>query len=219
MSLLLANRSLIRKSSVIPTDVFAHYKFDGNFLDESPNGYNLSEITIGTGATPVSFDTDRKLQPGSAVKFLNTTAASDSAYLSVLTPTFDPSAGISVSYWMKVIGNAPNADTHIELGGVRFVNYNVFLSPTNTIRVGSISTNYIVNIDEWHYYSVMFTDSVFYLYVDGVLEYTETATITLGNGLAFGWGVGNYPFWGLLDDVRIFERILTINEISALYNE
>ncbi len=104
-------------------------------------------------------------------------------------------------------------------------------NPPNN-RVG-FRINYDNNVDSeinsvhsnvWSHVAVTFTEEgLVRLYVNGVQSSSgmtgNASTITSENNLAIGNRASNYirPFDGLIDDVMVFNKVLTPNEISSLY--
>lgn len=73
--------------------------------------------------------------------------------------------------------------------------------------------------NQWAHFVLNFdgANQVFQLYINGVLEDTETVAPSSFTGL-----IGNFPepfggFDGAIDDLRVYDRILTVDEITALY--
>lgn len=90
-----------------------------------------------------------------------------------------------------------------------------------------LGTGFITN---WHFYSVVFTNSIIYTYIDGVARGSgawspptypgigsmpKPRQIWLGKGTA---AAANNSMFGYLDDITIFNRSLTLGEIKSLYN-
>lgn len=78
---------------------------------------------------------------------------------------------------------------------------------------------------EWHHIVGLKTSSALQVYIDGVLKEglnnTGTITYTLGTDFFVGRH-GNaeifYDFNGIINNVRIYDRILSAQEIEELYN-
>jgi len=92
----------------------------------------------------------------------------------------------------------------------------------------NLDSGSIVNDGEWHLIVVTRdrTANMFNMYIDGILENTRT-----DNGFAFDNGIGSPleigkwasesyggTYAGLIDEVQIFNRALTADEIAAIYN-
>ncbi|TKB90946.1 MAG: hypothetical protein E8D41_10790, partial [Nitrospira sp.] len=72
----------------------------------------------------------------------------------------------------------------------------------------------------WHHIALTFTDSTntLRIYVDGVLTTTATKALEADNTahvVTLGNMHGNNPFSGLLDEFRVYSRVLTLAEIQA----
>jgi hypothetical protein len=80
----------------------------------------------------------------------------------------------------------------------------------------------ILNSDTWYYIVITVNTNDLKMYVDGVLR-NQNNTFTLTNH-AYNLNIGsNYAgdsrfFNGAIDDVRIYNKVLTENEIKLLYN-
>ncbi|MCL4392438.1 LamG domain-containing protein [Patescibacteria group bacterium] len=74
----------------------------------------------------------------------------------------------------------------------------------------------------WHFFTVVFNgDNTVTFYIDGMNKSTVTAPCTINtvNGNGFSIGAGRWGYYsGLLDDVRVYNRALSANEIDQLYN-
>jgi hypothetical protein len=100
-----------------------------------------------------------------------------------------------------------------------------------TNKLGFITRNvkayqfaYIKTVGQWNHVVFIYDDSFdVSLYVDGVFQETITHT-TGGNSNTGALLIGkSYPatggyFDGLIDDVRIYNRVLSADEIKRLYN-
>lgn len=81
----------------------------------------------------------------------------------------------------------------------------------------------VVNNNEWHHVVMRCDRSTIKWYIDGSMDPTTvdvtSATGSLANGLSFYIGVesgGSCSWDGLIDDVRLYDRALTENEIKGL---
>ena len=77
--------------------------------------------------------------------------------------------------------------------------------------------------NEWHHTSLIYDGAKCKLYIDGAFNAEVNATGALNmsgsytDRLLIG-GTGFYYFHGLIDDVRIYNRALSSNEVSTIYN-
>lgn len=95
----------------------------------------------------------------------------------------------------------------------------VFIGDGNTYDVFNFS--YTIPLNVWEHYVVVLNGSSLKVFLNGAqLGATQTVTKTLANAsykLAKGFNGAGY-FNGLLDDVRIYNRALSTNEVKQLYN-
>lgn len=89
---------------------------------------------------------------------------------------------------------------------------------SNGLKLGGTT---LVNDGSWHHVAATGDGSTARIYIDGKLEnsttysgalYTGTEAVYVGGGPS-----GSYPYTGMIDDPRIYNRALSTNEISALY--
>jgi len=90
-------------------------------------------------------------------------------------------------------------------------------------QYGVISGSANVNDGQWHHVAGVYDGSRIYLYVDGVEDVSEPATGSI-NTNNFNVLIGENAeltgrtFHGMIDDVRIYHRALTADDIQAIYN-
>jgi hypothetical protein len=201
----------------VPDDFFndnsavATYKFNGNALDDTINGNNgtASTVTYPTG----KFDL--------AAEFNATNSY-------VATPNIIPTNNFTFSVWVNLDSFTSNlsmiytARTNIfwyfainTSGAIQIYNgANVFLSSSSLISTG-----------QW--YNITYTSSSTSgkkIYVNGSQVYTNSSTqdnqATTGSWQGFGKYSNNLlQFDGKMDQARIFNRVLSDAEVTALYNE
>jgi len=199
--------------------------------DKSGNGNNG---TLLNGPTWTS----GKIGGGLALNNLN-------SYVSVpSTSSLEYSGGdFTVSVWEnETEADQANVVSKPWNGGGQY-NYRIFCDGNGNVGVSlsgatSWSTSWIfVEKNQWHniVFSIVGASSTVNFYVDGVLRYTGTHSISswvppsgdssvpLSLGTYYPYGsswVGNasFTFGGLIDDVRIYNRALSASEVQALYN-
>ena len=116
------------------------------------------------------------------------------------------------SQWQTIVGTCPSV-TYTDL---RFCG-------TNTICFSYANHNNnptAITKNEWHHIVGVYDGSQATLFIDGVNKgsYSELAhnfsTVAIGARTN-----GDFPVKGLIDDVRIYNRALSSDEISSLYND
>src|SRR6185295_7811264 len=100
----------------------------------------------------------------------------------------------------------------------------LYFNPGNQLIFGSFATGNTVSSTiadtNWHHIAVTFTDSTntLQIYVDGALATTATKNLEAdgaGHVVTLGNLFGSNAFSGLLDEVRVYSRVLTLTEIQA----
>ncbi len=223
---------------IIPTDgLAAHWPFNGNANDESGNNNNGS-------VTSSILTSDRFGNPDKAYSFDGNgdyILVPDNDILSLVSHNF------SFSFWVY-INPGPGTDVNMGfISKRRFdsmdaanweYNHGYDGATGNTIRFWFSALNgrcatysgtdaYASEKGQW-IHCVATSDNVsLKIYKDGILmaEAPRSYICSQGNGtgpLVFGRGGGwnqIYYLNGMLDDIRIYNRALSISEIEALYHE
>jgi len=91
-------------------------------------------------------------------------------------------------------------------------------TPKDDARPGFVQSKQAVNKGQWHHVAAVYDGRTMCLYLDGVLDSQAPATglIRPERNLWLGSGYGCH-FFGLLDDVRIYNSALDSNAIADLY--
>lgn len=198
------------------------YTFDGRDMpnglvsDRSGQGNNAS----ATGMSTSTMYTVGKMAQGLNFNFGGYVDAGDRASLRVTT--------LTISAWVK-LNRKPGAQACIASKyswGYRFcIDFNGYLqadvySSSNTSLTGT--TNIVDN--EWHHVAWTFTPNTTNgstVYIDGAPHKSVNSNVgDGGTGIRLKIGqstVTANQFFGLLDDVRIYNRTLSATEINQLY--
>lgn len=204
----LGNSQLIWSvSRPVPKDgLVACYPFNGNTEDES--GHLNHAVPYGT-----SYSTDRFGNPGEAIYIDDKTD-----YIDI--PDF-PSAQISVSLWYYMTGTGGNWSSLLDqsVGG----HGELMLNPSRQIGFYEYDAAYLsafLEENRW-YHIVMVKDQHDYkLYING--QWVQQATNACDNAEYPLSLIGNHvshpkASLGSIDDVLIYNRVLSWAEIKALY--
>jgi hypothetical protein len=233
ISILLGSLNIISAQNIpsyVPLNGLAGWwPFSGNANDLSGNG-NTGTVN---GAL---LTTDRFGNANSAYSF-------DGAGSSILindAPSLRLTKG-TISCWIKFnstskmqllqkinFNNAQNQNYDVEINEISGNilirgNYNV---PCSNVGIPNFcsTSSLTLNDNEWHHYVGIMDVSTQKIYIDGVLidswNLTGSMSGCVGGDLLLGRGWASYPLWydGLLDDLAIFNRALSQQEITELYN-
>jgi hypothetical protein len=218
--------------SYVPTNgLIAYWPFTGNAIDASGNNHN------GTVNGP-TLAADRFGNSNSAYNFNGT-----SDFISVPASTMFTQKPMSFSFWFKQTGAGNKCQIYTTSTNIFSVgnfgdSFDVQLDkPTNKIGiVRSIPSNpnnenglYLIkeyNLNQWNQAVVIYNTNSVTVYLNGVLigdlNYTTQSTIAnttcfIGKSNPTIWACVNYMN-GLIDDFAVYNRILSPDEVSSLFN-
>jgi hypothetical protein len=216
--------------STINNGLVAYYPFNGNANDESGNGRN------GTIYGNVNLTQDRKGINNSAYDWPNTNSGFNSnSYIDL--PNMDNNFGnsLSISMWVLKYSNPVQIDPRIfgrgESGIIGYLSSSR-LKLYIGIGIGLDFTNPLGE-DQWIHiaYTVDGNLGLAKFYINGVVVHSYQGGAPVINPLFSGSDMGTTPWnlgrksisafngWGgKLDEVRFYNRALTQEEITYLYN-
>jgi hypothetical protein len=210
--------------SYVPTDgLVGWWPFNGNANDESGNGNNATSI----GA---SLTNDRNGNANSAYFFNgnNNTIEIPSSQ------SLEPPTQLSVSVWVHPTGFGsgnfphpivkrlnPNSNTFgIVYGAGNSWGCGI---ETSTGSTGIYTGNNTFIVGQWILLTSTYNGNIHNIYVNGILTDSTSISGNIVYNSNYGWTLGYSTvfaqyFEGYLDDVAIYNRALTQQEITALYN-
>jgi hypothetical protein len=208
----------------IVTGLMARYPFTGNANDVSVNanhgtpigGTVLTTDRFGTPNSAYQFNgLDSYIQvPNSASLNSPTTAMTQAAWISIAGPSqvgsgFDPIIMKSVTSENGFMYRMNATTTYF---GAAFNDWNTHLSAGQAIP-----------LNEWHHVAIVFNGTTIRFFFDGALVGTQPMALTIApdtRPLTIG---GDFPgapeyFNGKIDDVALYSRALTDQDILELYS-
>lgn len=210
--------------SSLDDGLVGHWTFDGDAVsgttvtDVSGNGNNGTMVngptkTIGRIGQGMSFDGNNDYISTTDIDYGTGNTISISAWIKFSSCTADGTICFIVSKG-QYIGSSP---------------YSLFVTDTQKIgfsvreNAGNVfysSDTY--NDDNWHHIGVSFDGSKAIIYVDGIKIGTSATYSPLNNNELVIIGGDdadptNRPFAGSLDDVRVYARTLSADEVYRLY--
>jgi len=131
----------------------------------------------------------------------------------------------TISYWIKYVSGTygiAQAKSFSPYGSVFITPYttSIFFIPTPSTNIGDIA---LINDDEWHSVDISYDESELLLsvYVDGVLADSDTLSeglTSLGSVILCSRGDAVSSFFeGMLDNIKIWNRVLSADEVAHLY--
>ena len=205
---------------LVPEGLVAWYELNGDAVDSSGNGFD------GTNNGAIA-TTDRFDNTNGAMSFDGSNDYIDCGNDSAL----NPADAITISVWVKL--NSKDIDQEIirksrdSSGEV----YEIFIKDNNEIFFGirdsSGTENYVLpsttlTTGVWHHIVGTYDKQYLRLYLNGDEIGSESSTLTLDSSsknLSIGYNdAGTKYFNGDIDDVRLYNRALSTDEISTLYH-
>ena len=196
--------------------VVAYYSFEGNADDMSSFGNNgivhgavLSEDRFGNENYAYSFFPE--------------------AYISIdYSPILHPE-NISISLWAQ--SDRAGEDF---LSVILYNSGQVFVIPNDERVYARVWTGFVGDVPkdivstspldtEWHHYVMSYDGSTLSFYIDSILQGAlyvgEQTTVYPGEETRIGNHLSNRFYWqGKIDDVFIYNRILSDDEVNSLHN-
>jgi hypothetical protein len=195
--------------------LFAHYPLNGNANDISGNNYHGAIKGI---VAPVQ---DRFGFSNSAMRF-NSTAANVNNCITIdkLCKNM-PTDSISISVWVKTesatnnsifwVNDTYRAGVHLNWDGGMYWDFG--RNPQG--RISLVPSPNI--IDEWEHYVFTARNTEMAIYRNGIKIASQPKFYGFNNG-DFPFNIG-YLYTGILDDMRIYSRVISEEEILELYSE
>jgi len=231
--LIIPNTTLLSSSTApasLYTGLVAYYPFNGNANDESGNGRN------GTIKNGVSNTTDRNGKANSSLLF----DGLDGLNKGVRLPTFFSSnTDYSFSLWFQVqdtlkTGHNPAQTILCAVPfGVVSASFNHPYSPGKLMScIGDVldwricapsnpNSWSLTNKLQWHHLIISKSQSSYTYYLDGILVRTQSITSNFNVNVS-SFDLGSIPiasgeiFSGKIDDIWVYNRLLTQDEINYL---
>ncbi|HEY6171477.1 MAG TPA: LamG-like jellyroll fold domain-containing protein [Candidatus Kapabacteria bacterium] len=212
----------------LPTDgLIAHYPLDSNGNDESGNGFNLTlsntqfvNSRLGGSTHALDFNGVTSVAVGVHDQRLNAAVITLSFWIKA------PQPSLGADSVMSVIGKYITSSVNgylFYIQGPKIIWYYAWENPNHTFcRINNSITD-----DNWHHIVGTADNSGAKLFIDGVLANTNswlgipgvtTQTAPFSAGFIEPEIVTKH-FRGQLDDIRIYNRVLTEKEVADLSQE
>ena len=217
------NVAAVGASTAAPSSgMMLRLDFEGNLIDSSSNNYTMSSTGV------IQYVTGKV---GSSAAYFNNVAFGTPNNFVSLVAAF-PNTNFTVAFWMNVqaygsapmvfsIGGTLNTAT---LDGIRlYITSGGYINVDTPTVTYVATTNAQVLLNTWYHVTItVVSGSGTFLYVNGSLVSMGT-TSTIANYTTLTIGrctVSNslYAFNGYIDDFRIYSRVLTLAEITQVYN-
>jgi hypothetical protein len=207
--------------SYVPTNgLIGYWPFNGNANDESGNGNN--GITDGATLTNDRFESTNSAYSFNGIDNL----------ISIVSSTHPTgNASITYSVWFYCLNNIGDKSLlNVGENGIQNKRSAITIGAESTINYvtqnNDLNSNYNIPTNQWHNLIISKSVNFISFYIDGLLintgslssiqNLTNTKIVFGGNGTS--WGIPNGEHYnGKLDDIGIWNRALTQDEIISLY--
>jgi hypothetical protein len=206
--------SRAQSTPVLTNGLVAYYSFNGNADD-----------TFGTNnGTPygITYVTDRFGNPNAAASF----AGNSSSYIVINTTNFTLTT-LSISVWINpTVGLGIEGPRVFSTGGYELTCYNPSSDLGLTPRVAEFVDGLISSVFEagvWTHVVATLSSNQVNIYLNGSLSVSVTNSELpsfVGWLPTIGVNAGNYNndnYGGLIDDLAVYNRVLSPQEVSELY--
>jgi hypothetical protein len=208
---------------VTTNGLVGYWPFNGNANDESGNNHH----GVVNGATLTA---DRFGNANNAYYFNGY-----SSYISINPSAITYNNGLTISLWVKVESSYSNVQFFVSKGdddvaGHFHLGYNesagTFIGDINGLYNGlNSASSFQFQQTRWRHIVFTSNNQSLKMYIDGNLNSTYTnpeSIATLSSQILFGkHSKSLYPYYtsGSLDDIRIYNRALSEQEVTEMYNE
>ena len=205
--------------SVQRENLIAEYLFDGNADDTSGNGNH----GVVSGATPVN---DRFGRSNHAYRFVSTES---DEIVCADAPELNPTDALSVTVWMRptdfdVNGRMISKRGSDGAGGTGGWEIDTWDNRIRFTRHGRVMASYVTDshtVDDWIFMGLTFVDGEQHMYVNG--EHVGNTSYDMFNATDVDLKIGNNStfdsyFSGDIDDVRLYNAVLSSDDIETLYH-
>ena len=192
------------------------WTFDGKNIS---NGRIIDLSSNNNSMYPLSISTSTFYTPGRIGQGLNFDGVNDFT-VAQSNITIPASNVFSISFWM--MDNGLSSGATISIGNYVFCRRNgTAMNCTVDGNLSGSATTPAGTFDrKWHHIVYTVNGNNQSIYKDGVIGTPATETVTSPSGTV---RFGNRPasssfFLGVLDDIRVYDRVLTTTEINKLYS-
>ena len=220
--------------SFITNGLVAYYPFNGNANDASGNGHN--GIVYGATLATNRFNTPNRAyyftrsgwSPGTRLDeiYIPYSSAFNSTNISVsvwVLETADNSGEVILARYQYGYSN-PNGETWA-MGFGSTNNSTAWISGATYGTYDNVNSANVVPLNTWTHLVFTFDGQSFRIFANGKMIGTAIGSVPINVGGTSGISIGVSdqangwwsPFEGIIDDVRIYNRALSTNEVAQLY--
>src|SRR3989344_4796494 len=212
----------------LTSGLVGYWTFDGNHTNWGTNKTNDRSGSGNTG-TMTSMSTTTSPVAGKAGQGLKFDGVDD--YVNMGLTNDITGDAITVSAWVKPTLFSGNKYVVSKTNPPGLIGYSINVTNTGTVRFfegdgnlkGSTSAT-ALTLNKWAFITGVYDGANVMVYINGVQNGTplaDTGNISSASAASFlvaGWNQGTVWFSGGIDDVRVYNRALSAQEVKLLYN-
>lgn len=199
------------------TDLEALYHFTGDVTDSSGNGRDGTNLGTTSVADKNSVSGQARNFVAASSQSIDIGAVTDFAYnIGSISVWFKTTSASTVQYIVSRDGGTPRSWISL-LSGSKFI---FQLRDASDVEIGQVtSTNNVID-NTWVHFVMTWDSSTVKLYRDGVFDVSDTQSGTVRTTDAqceIGARTNSVYFDGVIDEVRIYSRAISEDEVLQLY--
>lgn len=206
-----------------------YYPFDGNTNDSSSNHIDGTWMTDGTTISNPIYTEDRFGNPNHALFFTDRSfvQVNSSTMLNTLQRPFTFSGWLRIdslfqtgSLWASIIAKGGFGFGDVQLRvAIDGANNSYWLSP---LGCSNLLSSHALTLNQWRYLTIIENVNDIVVYVNGQLDNTYPCSTPLTSNANYHLLIGKDTpgaieyFKGIMDELRIYNRALNLEEIQVL---
>ena len=207
---------------VVTSGLLAYYTFDDQNCEDYLGDLDYSGVLQGTTGDDITFVTDTPNGEGYSLKGSN-----GGKYYKILVAPDRNQAKVTYSVWIKTKSTTFTASLYTMYGGSSYYRRAIRVKDgklCNYLYWTSSPTYYLYGTElhsllldgQWHHLAMTLQTKNNVYYIDG--RYIETGTKDISSSYYSHPNASIGGFDGLMDNLRIYNRILSKEEITEIYN-
>ena len=220
---------MLKKSNInvsIPIDnLVAEYKFENNLDDTSGNGYHLSpvgDVLYGNGIKKCVYYQDKftgaKIESNDLSNIFTGTKPYTISFW--MRATQYPDATVYAGYEIIKVSNDAMRDSTVSIIFHKSTNKLLFRREEH-FSISNLFSDVEIELNRWYHVVVQYTGSIMNLYLNSELVGSMSSRVSPSRYGKFWFGLADVKAGqpGYFDSLRIYNRVLSYEEIQALFKE
>jgi hypothetical protein len=210
-----------KDQTIFNSPLVASWSFDssenGKYIDSSGSGLDIyaSGVSMGSGATT---------KTGSSLVISGQCDLHTQISSKNFAEQISKKGKLTISFWLSLETNSSGFLFYYDTSSFNVLvnNNRLTFSPSYP---GKTTWKYSLPTKEWHYITITYDTQYADFYLDGILNQSTSLISAIGDGtinsrcLRIGYLTTDGQFLGSLDEVKIYDTILSASDIAELYSQ